>query len=300
MKPYLKLLRPKQWTKNLLVFAALLFTHGYSDPLAIKRSLMAFVVMCLISSAAYIVNDLRDAERDRAHPAKRFRPIAAGQVKPPAAVGIAIALAVIALLIMLLLGKKVLVLAGIYLLLQLLYNLTGKQVAVLDVFLIASGFVLRAVLGAAAINVNISAWLLLCTGSLALLLGFGKRRHEFILQGEKRSESRSSLLGYNKQRLDALVVMTATASALCYAIYALESPTAVKYPALVLTNLFVFYGICRYVLLIFVFDEGGEPEQILLRDPHIILSLLLFVVAAMFALSGIRLPLLEYGPGGIQ
>ena len=293
MNAYIKLLRPKQWSKNLLVFAAILFTNELRDTHALLRTLLAFVAMCLISSSTYIVNDIRDREKDQAHPKKKNRPIASGQISPVVATTIACVLCAIALVLFILVSKKALIIAVLYLIIQIIYNLGAKTVPVLDVFLISSGFILRAMLGAAAIEKAISAWLLLCTGALALLLGFAKRRQEFIAQGDNRAASRESLAGYSKPSLDALVIMTATAAALCYGIYALESPTAHRYHALFITTVFVFYGICRYVLIVFVSDEGGEPESLLFKDRHILLSVLLFVVAAIVAMNIAQFPLIE-------
>jgi 4-hydroxybenzoate polyprenyltransferase len=301
MMAYLRLLRPKQWSKNLLVFAAILFTNKLTDMHALSLTLMAFFGMCFVSSTAYILNDLQDVEKDRAHPRKRLRPIASGQVSKGAAMALAVVTFALAAVLLALVGPKALAVVGLYILLQVFYNLAGKRMPVMDVFIIGTGFVLRAVLGAAAIGREISVWLLLCTGGLALLLGFAKRRHEFILQGDNRSASRASLAGYSRQALDALVVMTATGAALCYAIYALESPTAQKYPALFITILFVYYGICRYVLIVFANDEGGEPETLLFKDKHILASVVLFVVSAIVALSVVKIPLVEISQfGGVR
>ncbi|HMS55369.1 MAG TPA: decaprenyl-phosphate phosphoribosyltransferase [Fimbriimonadaceae bacterium] len=293
MSAWIRLLRPKQWTKNLLVFAALLFTKGYQDPALVQLALLAFVVMCMVSSATYILNDLADVERDRKHPVKQFRPIASGKVPKVAALVLAIPLLFGGVAIASTIGTRIVVIVGVYMLLQGVYNLGLKRVPVTDVFLLSIGFVLRAALGAAAISVSISGWLLFCTGALALLLGFGKRRSEFVLQGSARVESRESLGGYNLPSLDALVLMSATGAAMCYGVYAVESPTARQYPALILTSLFVFYGICRYVFLVFSKAEGGEPETLLLKDMHLIISILGFLASAVLALSGFQLPLVE-------
>jgi len=298
---YVRLLRPKQWAKNLLIFAAILFTNGFHDPSATLRVIEAFIAMCLLSSGVYIFNDLHDVERDRAHPLKKLRPIASGDIKAAQAITLALICVIVAAVLVAFLGKKVIAVVLTYLVIQLIYNFGGKLVPVLDVFLIGSGFVLRAVLGAAAINVKISAWLVLCTGALALMLGFAKRRHEFIVQGENRTASRASLGGYSQQSLDALVIMTSTAAALCYGLYALESPTAQKYPALFFTTIFVFYGICRYVLIVFVNDAGGEPENVLFRDRHIFASVVLFILAAVIAMSVVNMPLIDINRfGGIR
>jgi 4-hydroxybenzoate polyprenyltransferase len=290
----LVLLRPKQWSKNLLVFAALLFTGSFTRPDLALLALIAFAAMCAISSATYIVNDLVDVERDRLHPKKRLRPLAAGEVPKGVAAATAVLLVLAAFgLPLAFLNTSSLALIAAYVLLQILYNGGLKRVPVADVYLIATGFVLRAALGAAAIHVQISAWLLFCTGALALMLGFGKRRNEFILQGETRAESRESLVSYNRAALDALVIMFACAAAICYGIYCIHSQTAQRFPALILTSLFVFYGITRYVLLIFTQDEGGEPADVLFRDRHIVAAVLLFVLSAMLAISGVALPIVE-------
>lgn len=299
MRDVVRLLRPKQWTKGFLVFAALLFTRSYLDPALVLLAVKAFFAMALVSSATYVVNDLADVERDRNHPIKKQRPIASGAVQP----GAAIAIASVCLVAGLALGAWVnplsLGLLVLYVAIQVAYNFGIKRVPVADVFFLSSGFVLRAALGAAAISVAISGWLLFCTGALALLLGFGKRRHEFRLQGEARATSRESLQGYTMPALDALVVVSAACAAMCYGIYCIDSVTATKYPALILTSVFVFYGISRYLFLIFAQDEGGEPEHLLFRDPQLVLSVALFLVAALFALSGTPVPLIE-SPGGAR
>jgi len=287
---HLLLLRPKQWTKNLLVFAALLFVGKFRDPHMVALALQAFFAMCLASSAVYVVNDLRDIERDRRHPRKKTRPLAAGTVKPPAAIVIAILCLVGSLALAFFINHSSLAIIGIYLVMQVLYNAWLKNVAVADVFCIGVGFVLRAALGAAALQVQISGWLLFCTGALSLMLGFSKRRNEFLTVPENGT-TRESLESYSKPALDALVGIFACGAALCYGIYSLESPTAKKYPGLVLTSLFVFYGIARYVLIVFSQDEGGEPETLLYKDPHILMSVLLFVLTSVLALSGFKIPL---------
>ena len=289
------LLRPKQWAKNLLVFAAFLFTgsESFSNPHRIAFVLFGFMAMCFASSATYIFNDLADLERDRQHHKKRNRPLASGAVPKNLGIAMGVGLLAISLGIAWSMNKTSFSIVLIYLVLQVLYNWKLKRTPIADVYCIAVGFVLRAALGAAAITVSISAWLLFCTGALALMLGFAKRRNEFILQGDDRAASRESLVHYTKLSLDALVIMFATAAALCYGLYCIESTTAKKFPALILTSLFVFYGITRYVLLVFTADEGGEPADVLFRDKHIIASVVLFIAAAAFAVSGYSIPLLE-------
>ncbi len=243
--------------------------------------MIAFAAMSMVSSAVYIFNDLLDIERDRLHPRKRLRPLASGAVSKRTAVVLGILMLFGGLALGAWVAKGVLILLLVYLAMQVLYNWRLKHTPVADVYTIALGFVLRAVLGASAVGVAISGWLLFCTGALALMLGFAKRRNEFVLQGDSRGGSRESLVHYNRLALDALVVMFAAGAAMCYGIYTLESETARRFPGIVLTSIFVFYGITRYVLLIFTLDEGGEPADVL------------FKVTAVLAMSGMRLPMLE-------
>lgn len=289
----IRLLRPKQWSKSLLVLAAPIFAAKITESSTWGPVALAFLAMCLASSATYVINDLRDAERDRNHETKRNRPIASGAVSPGLALGLAVVLAAASLIIGFLLNTSSFTLLIAYFVLQLLYNVSLKQAPIADVFTISLGFILRAMLGAAAISVPISGWLLFCTGALALMIGFAKRRHEFIHQGEARTSSRESLGGYNLKSLDALVVMTATGAAMSYGIYTLDSATATRFPAIVITALPVFYGIARYVLLTFSRDEGGEPADLLFGDVQLLASVVLFMASAIAAVSGLNLPLIE-------
>ena len=286
-----KLIRPKQWTKNLLVFAALIFAHEYGDPMNVMLAVVAFFALCLFSSSIYALNDVLDAERDRAHPTKMHRPIAKGDLTPNTGLFVSFAALTIGTLLAAFVGPSFL--AGVfgYLVLQLLYNFWLKHIPVVDVMVISTGFVMRAALGAIAINAFISGWLLFCTGMLALLLASAKRRHEFHLQGDDRGQSRAALLGYTVQSLDAMVVFSAAVAAIAYGVYAIESDTAQKYSSLILTVPFVLFGILRYLFLTFAKGDGGEPENILLNDWQIIASVVLFVAAAFYALSGFDVPL---------
>lgn len=281
----LRLLRPKQWAKNLLVFAALIFTGQFTNAQALTAVLLAFLALCLISSATYVVNDILDIEKDRAHPVKQNRPLAAGLISSSAAWAMAAGCLLSGTLVSLLIRPTFLIGVGIYLALQFAYNLFTKRIPILDVFTIGTGFVLRAALGAVAIKVEMSAWLLFCTGVLALLIGFGKRRHEFLLDGHRAESSRPALAGYTLPLLDNMVVFSAALAALSYGVYAIQSQTGQAYPALVLTIPFVIYGVARYMFLIFAKGDGGEPENIVLRDPHMLITLALFTAAAVYAVA---------------
>lgn len=288
----LRLLRPKQWTKNLLVFAALIFAHEYGDPMKVELTIVAFFALCFFSSSVYALNDVLDAESDRAHPTKRNRPIAARELSSTQGVMVSIIVLTVGTLLGAFVGPNFV--AGLfgYLLLQMLYNFWLKSVPVVDVMVISTGFVLRAALGAVAITAYISGWLLFCTGMLALLLATAKRRHEFRLQGDDRGASRSALLGYSQASLDSMVVFSAAVAAIAYGIYAIESDTARLYPSLILTVPFVLFGVLRYMFLTFAKEEGGEPESVLLTDWQILAAVVLFLVAAFYALSGQEVPLL--------
>ena len=288
----IRLARPKQWTKNLLVFAALLVTKQYLNPDAVARTLAAFFAIAFVSSATYVINDLLDRERDAFHPKKKHRPLASGRVSTVAALLLAVILAACGLALGFRLGSSDLAVLCTYLTIQVLYNGLLKRVAVADVFVIASGFVLRAVLGAVVIQVQISGWLLFCTGAMALLLGFAKRRSEFINQGEHRLASREALAGYTKVALDAFVLFSAACTAMAYGIYSIESETAKRFPLIIVSTVFVCYGICRYLLIVYKDDEGGEPETLLFTDIHMILTILFFVISVFVATSYTEVPFL--------
>ena len=289
-----RLLRPKQWTKGLLVFAAPLFTRRLTDVHVLQKECIAFVAIALLSSAVYILNDACDVERDRRHPTKNKRPLASGEVSIKFAAGLGIVLAIAGFALSYYLGRGALILVGVYAGLQIAYNLVLKHVAVADVFLLASGYVLRAALGAAAIHVAVSGWLLFCTGALALLVGIGKRRNEFQLQTETGVETREALANYSLQGLDLMLAIAAAAAMMSYGIYSLESSTGRLHPGLMLTCLWVSYAIFRYVYLVVIRGEGGEPETLLFRDPHMLVSVTLFIITAILAMEAlIPLPILD-------
>ncbi len=281
----LRTLRPKQWIKNVFVFAALLLTRSYEDPARVQAALLAFAAMCLVSSATYIANDLIDRKRDQAHPVKRNRPIASGAVSPGLGLllmggclagGLALAFAV---------NQSTGYVALTYLGLQVLYNLGLKRIAVADVFTLSAGFVLRAVVGAVAIGVAVSVWLFLCTGAIALLLGFGKRRAEFLLDSSVTQKTREALSGYTLESLNVLLIVAACATVAAYGLYSIESETARAHRLLAMSSPFVFYGVCRYLVLVFGENEGGEPESLVLKDVHLLITFFLFTCSVLAALT---------------
>lgn len=289
----LRLIRLKQWAKNLLVFAAWLFTGKYTDTASLVSVIVAALSMSLASSGVYVFNDIFDRKRDQNHPKKKHRPIASGAISVSVGIAIGTVLLAISIALAFSLTLTCVYLVLGYLTIQIAYNLKLKKIPLLDVFILASGFIIRAILGASALIVPISGWFLICTGALALMMGFAKRRNEFVAQGDKANKSRENLTSYSQQALDALVILFATSAGIFYGIYTLESSTAKAHPALILTTPFVFYGITRYTLLVFQKNEGGEPADLLFADPHILGSVILFLIFAGITISGsISLPFL--------
>lgn len=287
---FIRLLRPRQWVKNLLVFAAPLFALRLSTGDDWIATLIAFACLCAVSSGIYALNDALDAERDRNHPTKKSRPIAAGEISQAAAYFIASALLGFGLVFSLVLGAWFFAGMVLFTALQLGYNFGLKRIAVVDVFSISFAFVLRAVLGAVAVDVAISGWLLFCTGALALLLGSAKRRHELLLMQEDGAKTRPALDGYNERFADIMVAMSAALAAISFGIYAISSSTAIEHPALVLTAPIVIFGIARYLYAIYVQGGGGEPESIMTKDPWMVATIVLFIGVTVFALTGGTVP----------
>jgi 4-hydroxybenzoate polyprenyltransferase len=269
-------LRPRQWLKNLLLFAGIVFAAELRDPTRWLEAVAAFGAYCAASSAAYLVNDLRDAEADRQHPVKRRRPIARGELGPRAAVALSGVLAVAALALGAALGPAsvgcLLGFAG----LQAAYTLCLKHVVLVDVLVIAALFVIRAAAGAIAVDVRISPWLLVCTALLALFLALGKRRAELVLVGADRTPGRVVLQGYSLALVDQLLAAVAGATIVAYAVYTV---TARDSYALVATVPFVVFGLFRYLQLLHRHDAGEEPENVLLGDLPILVTVAAWAVA---------------------
>lgn len=283
-------MRPKQWTKNLFVFVALLFTLTEASMHTFAIAAAAFGLFCLISGAVYLLNDVLDREQDRLHPEKRKRPIASGRLPVGVAIAASFLFGIGGAAAGFLINFKFGAVSVAYLVLQIAYCLHIKHLVLLDVFAIAGGFVFRTVAGAWAIAVPNSQWLLVCTLQLALFLGFGKRRHELVSLAEDAQSHRRNLAHYSVPLLDQLSSIVLGGLIVSYAVYAIMSPTAVKHPLLVVTLPCVMYGVFRYLYLIHVEHKGGSPETILMEDRPMQFNLLLWVVivVAAFKLSGIH------------
>ena len=269
-------LRPRQWTKNLLLLAGIVFAAEIGDAGRWWRAAAAFAAYCAASSAAYLVNDLRDAASDRLHPVKRRRPIARGELSVRAATLTAGGLVLLAAVLVLPLGPTALAFLAAFGALQVAYTVRLKHVVLIDVMAIAALFVVRAAAGADAVDVRISPWLLVCTALLALFLALGKRRAELVLVGAERTPGRPVLEGYSLALVDQLVTTVAAATVIAYTVYAL---TAHDTQLLAATIPFVVFGVFRYLLLLHRTGTGEEPENVLVSDPPILVTVALWAAA---------------------
>jgi 4-hydroxybenzoate polyprenyltransferase len=266
-------IRPWQWIKNLFVAAPIVFSGQMLQTDALTAAAGAVLAFCLASSTVYLTNDIADAAADRRHPIKRNRPIASGALSSFSAITIALVLLAAATLIGFLIGKTFLLLLGAYLGLFALYSLGLKRIAVLDVVLIASGFVLRVLAGSSAIHVEASHWLLLCTFLVALYLGFVKRRHELILQSGTAADRPAF---YTTTFLDQAESILIAATLVCYACYTVAPETVARFgtDALIYGIVFVIYGLLRYLGLSASSTEGEDPARLLLKDRPLQLAVL--------------------------
>jgi 4-hydroxybenzoate polyprenyltransferase len=287
-------LRPHQWTKNLVVLAAIAFSKHLFDGDAVVRAGSAFLVFCALSGAAYLANDLVDAERDRAHPVKRRRPIASGDLPVPVARFAGAALLVLGLLASWALGPEFFLCAVAYVGLNAAYTFGLKNVVILDVLAVALGFVLRAVAGAVAIQVVFSEWLIVCTLLLSLFLSLAKRRHELVTL-EDAAGHRSILAEYSPYLLDQMTAVVTASCLMAYAFYTLAPETIEKYRTdrLALTIPFVIYGIFRYLYLVHRKEQGGSPTDVLLTDRPLLAATVLWglvVVLIVYTAPGVPMP----------
>ncbi len=281
-----QLLRPPQWLKNLLVFAALVFSKHLFVADSVVRSVSAFASFCLLASAAYVLNDVHDADKDRRHPVKKDRPIAAGRVSTGTALALSASLAAAGLVLAIVLRGGFLEIAVAYAVLQVLYSFVVKDVVILDVMAIAAGFVLRAVGGGVVIDVEVSPWLVICTFLLALFLGFSKRRHEVVLLEDDAAAHRASLREYSPYFLDQMISVVTASTVVAYAIYSVSPEVREKLhtDSLYLTVPFVLYGIFRYLYLVHRREGGGNPTQELLTDRPLWVNVVFWIGTAIWLL----------------
>jgi 4-hydroxybenzoate polyprenyltransferase len=291
MTPILQALRPKQWTKNLLVFAGVVFAQHASDPALLLRAVAGFVAFSLLASAVYVVNDLKDVDVDRLHPRKRHRPIASGALSPVVAWSVVPVLLVIVAALCSWLGFGFLLVLAAYLASNVAYSFGLKNQVILDVFVIASGFVLRAVAGVellkpVAPETQLSSWLLVCTFFGALFLAVSKRRRELTTAGHLASDQRAVLATYTPELLDRMLTIAAACTLMSYALYTIWPATVAKFgsEAMMVTVPVVAYGVFRYLHLVRVSESSEDPSLVLLADRPIQATVLVYVAMTVWIL----------------
>lgn len=284
--------RPGEWTKNTFVFAGLIFGRQLTEPEAVAASIAAFLIFCALAGAVYLVNDVADRERDRQHPRKRFRPIAAGALSPGVALGTAAVLIAGGLTASWWLRPAFGAVATTYVSLLALYSGPLKHIVIIDVLTIAIGFVLRVAAGAIAVAVPMSQWLLVCTILLALFMGLSKRRHELTLLADGAIGHRRILQEYSPYLLDQMISVVTASTLMAYVFYATSEETAAKFGTslLGLTIPFPLYGIFRYLYLVHHREGGGSPAELLLNDRPLL---------ACVALWGLAVVVIIYRPFGV-
>ena len=272
-------MRPKQWIKNMVVFAALIFSQKLFEPHTFLISFLAFFLFCLIASSVYLFNDVIDREEDKQHPFKKLRPVASGSLSTTTAVTSAALLAIVSLGVAVLVDGWFSVILATYYAINLAYSKYLKHVVIIDVMVIALGFVLRAVGGAVIINVEISPWLIICTTLLALFLGFGKRRHELVTMNEEAQNHRPILSEYSPYFLDQMISVLTASTVVAYALYTMSADVQAKLHTshLNLTIPFVLYGIFRYLYLIHQKKRGGSPTSVLFTDRPLLINIVLWM-----------------------
>jgi 4-hydroxybenzoate polyprenyltransferase len=276
-------LRPAQWTKNGFVFAALIFSRSLMDWQRVALVTTAALLFCLTASALYLFNDVLDAAEDRNHPVKRRRPVASGQLSPTVALGTAGLLGLPALAAAWFLDHQFFMVLAAYAAVSVLYSTFLKHVILLDVFVVAAGFVLRVIGGGVVIHVEISPWLIVCATLLALFISLCKRRQELVLLGDNASDHRPTLMYLSPYLLDQMIGVVTASTLMSYCLYTLSEDAASKFPGkrLELTVPFVLYGIFRYLYLVHQHEEGGSPTRLVLTDPVLVAVVLLWAASAI-------------------
>ncbi|MGQ9618259.1 MAG: decaprenyl-phosphate phosphoribosyltransferase [Candidatus Aminicenantia bacterium] len=291
---FIKSLRPRHWTKNLFIFAGIIFSKNLLNTDYFLKVIFAFFIFSIISGCGYLINDLKDMERDILHPKKSKRPIPSGKLKKSTAIVLVSIFLPFFLFLAFSLGKKFFLASFLYILLDLIYSFYLKSIIILDVLSISFFFLLRVLAGTWIINVETSPWLLICTILVSLFLGLGKRRYE-ILTLEKAAEHRLSLKVYTQPFLDQMIAIATSSTLIAYIIYTLSEDTTKKFGTknLFITLPFVMYGIFRYLYLIYSKNLGGNPEEALLSDIPFFLSILLWGIAVILVIYGGRLQCLR-------
>lgn len=283
--PLLKTMRPKQWVKNIFIFAALIFDLQLFIPRSLLCTVLGFIFFCLIASSVYLINDLVDIEKDRQHPIKCTRPLASGALSQRAAIAAAIVLLLISIPGAFLLNQTFGVILAFYFALNLLYSFVLKHIPIVDVLVLASFYVIRVAAGVSLITVKrFSPWLFVCTTLVALFIGLGKRRAELVLLAEGANSHRKVFDGYTIPFLDQLIVIVSGTTIVAYSLYTFSAENLPDNHLMMLTIPFVLYGIFRYLYLINVKNEGGAPEEIILRDWPFLIDMFLWGLTSVVVL----------------
>lgn len=286
LKGLLLTMRPKQWTKNLLIFAGIVFDVKLFVLPYLAKTLLAFVLFCLLSSAVYLVNDLADIEKDRQHPKKRHRPLASGELSPQVAIIATLVIMVVALPLAFWLSLPFGGIALTYVALMLAYSFRLKHIVIIDVLVVAAAYPLRAGAGTVVFPIErFSPWLYVCTLLGALLISIGKRRHELRLLENNAAHHRASLDEYSPALLDEMIAVVTSTTVIAYSLYTFSAPNLPGNHAMMLTIPFVLYGIFRYLYLIHRRNEGGSPEELFLKDRPLAVTVILWgltVIAILY------------------
>lgn len=280
---WLTALRPKQWSKNLVIFAGLVFAQKFFDLHYLQISFLAFLAFSLCASSVYLINDVKDLEQDKRHPIKSLRPLPSGKISVPVAILLSLVLAVISLSLAFWLQRPFGLLLTIYWVMMLAYSFKLKHIVIVDILVISTGFIIRAISGAVVLDVMISRWLISCAIFLSLFLILAKRRHEIVVLGLTAADHRAILMEYGDRLLDQMIAVVTACTIISYVLYTVDPETVAKFGThnLILTVPFVLYGIFRYLYLVYQRNLGGRPEAILLSDRPLLFSIFLWVVVSM-------------------
>jgi 4-hydroxybenzoate polyprenyltransferase len=282
LKALVEAMRPKQWAKNIFVFAPLVFDLKLFHPVYLARTLAGFVLLCMISGAVYLINDLVDAEKDRQHPRKRNRPIASGRLSPRLALTAATLIPMMSIPLGFWLDPLFGAILVAYFVLQIAYSFALKNSVIIDAMAVATGFVLRVAAGIPLVEAErFSPWIYTCMGLLALFISFSKRRHELTLLGENADNHRESLGEYTVPLLDQFILIVTAATLVAYTLYTFSAPNLPPNYTMMLTVPLVLYAVFRYLYLVYVKGLGGEPEEIVLRDRPLQVGVLLWGLAVI-------------------
>ena len=287
LKDFISLIRARDWLKNSFIFAPLIFSGNMLEPQKALLAFQAFSIFCILASSIYVFNDIFDIEEDKNHPEKRGRAIASGRVSVQSAWSVFLSFSALSLFFSFTVGLGFFIFAIAYFCINIAYSYWLKNVVIVDVFIIASGFVIRLLAGASAVNVPASQWLLICSFLLALFLAFCKRRHELVFLESKAESHRNVLRSYSTNFIDQMISVVTTGSLVSYMLYTISPHTIVQFGTgdVIYTSLFVAYGIFRYLYLVYEKNGGGSPAKTLLSDPPILINIFLWILTVSWLIN---------------